>query len=211
MSIMELTATPLTWLCAGDSITQGLVHTREERTWFELFHEQVRGTAGRRLDAVINTGVSGWTTGLVLGEYDRLIGRFGADVVSISLGMNDAADVERATPHDPDSFAANLTELVRRSRADGAHTVILQTPNTISPSAMAVRGRLATYAERVRQVAAETDSILVDHHRFWLDTFGESDPVRWLHDPIHPNGLGHRAMANLMLRTLELPEFALSD
>lgn len=204
---MELTDTPLTWLCTGDSITQGLVHTFEERTWFEVFHEQVRGTAGRRLDAVVNTGVSGWTTGMVLAEYDRLVGRFGAEVVSISLGMNDAARVERATPHDPDTFTANLVELVRRSRADGAHTVILQTPNTISPSAVALRPDLATYVERVCRVAAETGSILVDHHAFWLETFGEADPVRWLNDPIHPNGAGHRAMANLMLRTLGLPEF----
>lgn len=205
---MELSDTPLTWVCTGDSITQGLVHTHEERTWFELLHEQVRGTAGRRLDAVINTGVSGWTTGMVLAEYDRLVGRFGAEIVSISLGMNDAAEVPRDTPHDPDTFAANLAELVRRSRADGARTVILQTPNTISPSARGLRSRLEAYVDQVRRVAADTDAVLVDHHAHWTATFGADDPVRWLNDPIHPNGAGHRAMANLMVRTLGLPEFS---
>ncbi len=80
---------PLTWVFAGDSITQGVQHTHGRRSWFEHVHERVRFQLGRPMDVLVNTGISGWTAPLVLSEFDHLIGRFDGHVVSIALGMND--------------------------------------------------------------------------------------------------------------------------
>ena len=53
-----LAGPPVTWVFLGDSITQGVRHTRGRRGYVEHFAERVRGELGRRSDAVVNSGVS---------------------------------------------------------------------------------------------------------------------------------------------------------
>lgn len=191
-----------TWLFAGDSITQGVLHTRGERCWVELFAEEIRGSRGRLLDIVVNTGVSAWTTRDVLDEFDHLIGRWQPTVVGIALGTNDASrDPSKYVPLD--RFHTNLTELVTRSADLGAR-VVVQTPALVTPSAREMRPDVPAYAAACREVAAQTGSVLVDHEARWLAEFGDADPVGWLDDPIHPNAEGHRQMAALLLDRLGL-------
>jgi acyl-CoA thioesterase-1 len=174
-----------TWLFAGDSITQGVEHTHGERCWVELFAEYVRRTCDRPLDIVVNTGVSGWTTRGVLGEFDHLVGRWAPTVVSISLGTNDASlDPAKHVPLD--EFRSQLSELVTRSAGLGA------------------RPDVAAYSAVCRVVAEATGALLVDHEAHWRAAFADVDPVAWLDDPIHPNPEGHRQMARLLIERLGL-------
>ena len=190
---------PLTWVLAGDSITQGVYHTHGARSWAEHLHERVRFELGRPRDILINTGIAGWTAPQVLEDFDHLVARFEPDVVSLALGMNDSlgGDAGLAT------FADTLGELARRS-LELDSVVILHPPNAIGRGAWTTREGVAAYAAVVRDLAAELGAILVDHHAHWLATYGESDPNPWLDEPVHPNAAGHRAMAQTVFAALGL-------
>jgi len=195
--MIGLSSTPMTWVATGDSITQGIIHTRGSRGWVEHVSERIRWQLERRTDIVINTGVAGWTAPQVLTEFDYLIGRFGPDVLSVSLGTNDAMvgldglDLFRQSMHGIIAKAAGMQ-------------VILHTPVMVSLFGRALRAELPAYCQVVREIAAETETLLVDHEAYWLSAFGDTDPIAWLNDGAHPNAVGHLHMANLTLQTLGL-------
>ncbi|MGW6917622.1 SGNH/GDSL hydrolase family protein [Kitasatospora sp. NPDC054939] len=197
--MIELSSKPMTWVAAGDSITQAVLHTHGARGWVEHLAERIGWQLGRLTDVVVNTGVSGWRACDVLGEYDHLIGRFTPDVLSVSLGTNDA----RAGLAGLDAFRTDLREIVDRSA--GAQ-IVLHTPVLVSTVGRAVRSDMPAYCRVVREIAKETGALLVDHEAHWLARFPDGEPIAWLDDPVHPNAAGHLAMADLTLRTLGLGE-----
>ncbi len=183
----------------GDSITQGVYHTHGARSWVEHLQERVRWQLDRLTDLVINGGVSGRTAPMVLDAFDHLVARFDPDIVSISLGTNDANGGLAGLP----AFEVAMTELVERSRQLGAQ-VIVQTPALVTAGAVRRAASLPAHAEAVRKLAARTRSVLVDHKRHWAQRFGELELIEWLDDHSHPNAVGHLQMANLLLQTLGL-------
>ncbi|MEU1420741.1 GDSL-type esterase/lipase family protein [Kitasatospora sp. NPDC005751] len=197
--MVELSTGPMTWVMAGDSITQAVLHTHGARGWVEHVHERVGWQLDRLTDIVVNTGVSAWRATDVLGAYDHLIGRFAPDVLSISLGTNDA----RAGLDGLAEFHASMRAII--ARTDGAQ-IVLHTPLVVSRAGRAARAELPAYCQAVREIAADTGALLVDHEAYWLAHFPDSDPIAWLDDPAHPNAVGHRHMADLTLRTLGLGE-----
>lgn len=190
---------PLTWVFAGDSITQGVQHTHGRRSWFEHVHERVRFQLGRPMDVLVNTGISGWTAPLVLSEFDHLIGRFDAHVVSIALGMNDVG----IGPSGREDFRDAMDALTARAAERGAF-VVLHTPNAIAPGSFLDPAEVGAYAQLVRDVAAAREVTLIDHHAYWEQEFGGKPPYRWLDEPVHPGAAGHRRLADLTLSTLGL-------
>ncbi|WP_327064848.1 SGNH/GDSL hydrolase family protein [Kitasatospora sp. NBC_01302] len=197
--MVQLSGEPMTWVMTGDSITQAVLHTHGARGWVEHVHERVRWQLDRLTDVVVNTGVSAWRASDVLAAYDHLIGRFEPDVLSISLGTNDA----RAGLAGLAEFRESMSAII--ARADGAQ-IVLHTPVLVSLAGRAARAELPAYCQAVREIAAETGALLVDHEAYWLARFPDSDPIAWLDDPAHPNAVGHRHMADHTLRTLGLGE-----
>lgn len=201
--MIELSDEPMTWVMAGDSITHGVLHTHGERSWVEHFQERIRWQLDRLTDIVINTGVSGWRARDVLGSYEHLIGRFQPDVLSISLGTNDT----RSGLDGLGEFRDSMRAIVAKSQAAGAQ-VIVQTPLTVTLASRSDRAEMPAYCQVVREIAAETGALLVDHEAYWLAHFQGADPLAWMDDPAHPNGVGHRRMADHTLRTLGLGELS---
>ncbi|MFJ7156294.1 SGNH/GDSL hydrolase family protein [Streptomyces sp. NPDC101118] len=190
----------MTWVAAGDSITQGVLHTHGARGWVEHLQERVRWQSGRLTDIVVNTGVSAWTATDVLGAHDHLIGRFAPDVLSVSLGTNDCLAGEAGLP----AFHDAMQKIIEMA---GHHTqVVLQTPVLVAASGRERRSALPAYCQAVRDIAADTGALLVDHETHWRNHFGDMDPIPWLDDPAHPNAKGHLEMANHLFRTLGLGE-----
>lgn len=191
-----------TWVFTGDSITQGVFHTHGARSWVELVQERIHWELERTQDIVVNSGVSGWTAGQVLESFDHLVGRFKAEIVSISLGTNDSNRGSAGL----EEFRTNLTRLVDHAAVEGAE-IILHTPVlTMLDAGEARRLHLHEYAGVVREVAIKGNLILVDHEEYWKDHFGTSQPTPWMDDHTHPNAVGHKEMANTTLRVLGLGE-----
>lgn len=204
--MLRLSDSPMTWLFTGDSITQAVFHTHGARGWVEHCHEHIRGGLGRLEDVVINTGMSGWTAPMVLERYDHLVARFRPDVVSIALGTNDAHVDD---PGGPEDFEATMRDMVTRSQQI-ADQVVVHTPAGIAWSGRERRPDLEAYAAGVRRLARDLDVPLVDHAAHWFTAypacrFGNTEPLGWLDDAIHPNADGHRVMADLAIATL-LPQ-----
>lgn len=192
--IVEILAgPPVTWVFIGDSITQGVTHTRGRRSYVEHFAERVRGELGRRADAVVNSGVAGATASDVLPEFHWRVARFAPDVVTVMFGANDA----NAGPEGVRSYRYALDQVVQRSRDVGA-TVLLQTPPPVRPGAGPDPDVVAAYAAEVRSLAADLGVVLVDHHARWA----AADDEPWFGDPLHPNGTGHLELAGALFERL---------
>jgi lysophospholipase L1-like esterase len=190
---------PVTWVLTGDSITHGALHTRGWRSYPEHFAERVRWELRRVRDLVINTGISGDRTGGLLADLDWRALHLKPDVVSVMLGMNDCAAGEAGR----DEFRRNLTEIVRRVSTSGAIPV-LNTPNTIYVQNAVGRADLPAYAQIVRDVGRDTQTLVIDHYAYWQEV--KPDPealLAWIEDKsIHPGVYGHRAFARLIFREL---------
>jgi acyl-CoA thioesterase I len=193
---------PLKWVFAGDSITQGAKHTLGYRSYPEIFAERVRWEMGRVRDIVINTGVSGNTSKDIVNDYQWRIGQFNPAVVSVMIGTNDASVKKEINLQ---AFHQNNIQLVRMIRQGGAIPVI-QTPNIIDTEKAAGRERLNDYVAVSRSVARSEQVILVDHFAYWAAQLTEtgSDMVygKWMNDELHPNGKGHLKIAQQMFKKL---------
>ncbi len=194
---------PAVWLTTGDSITHGALWTNGWRSYPEHFQERVRWELGKpkNSDFVIDTGVSASTTNDLVATFADRVGAFRPRVVSIMLGTNDAA-----TPAiGPATFRANLRRLVKDVRAlpDGA-IPLLQTPNPVDTNRWTDRASLGDYARITREVAAELQVVLVDHHAHWLASNGGAVPLSLLGDGLHPNQRGHLMMAKKMIKDLRI-------
>ncbi|MFE6996187.1 SGNH/GDSL hydrolase family protein [Microbacterium sp. NPDC057659] len=202
---------PLTWVLTGDSITHGLIHTRGARNYVDHLHELIRGDLGRVQDVVINTAITGWRADLILDDFTRRVSSWSPDVVTLMIGTNDCTTVWLDPPIDADVFRDSVAEFVRRVRAAGAIPV-LQTPPAIDLLHAPDRERIGDFAQRIRDVAAEHDVILVDQHvaftEFSEGTGPGNEGMPWglLDDAFHPNAAGHALLALGLARELGLDE-----
>lgn len=198
-------AEPLTWVITGDSITQGAKWVGRERSYPELIQERVRWEMKRRRDFFINSGISGERAAGLRADFAWRVLRFRPDVVSIMIGMNDAA----AGPAGREAFGGELREMIRLVRAAGALPILHRT-NPVDPQPLDAnntssrqRADLPAYNEIIAQVAHETNTILIDHWARWQQAKPTPAALReWLADPIHPNGAGHRQFAAEFFRAI---------
>ena len=197
---------PFTWVFYGDSITHGAAHTRGFRSFPEIFAERIRYEMRFFHDVVINTGISGETAVDLLNEahYDWRVRRFKPDVVFILIGINDIVKLKNA-----EQYRANLQELVRRVRADGA-VPVLQTYGTIlqvpeDGNYMLRWEKLPEYNQIIRQTAADGSVIMIDHEKHWQENASDEKTLRsWLGEAIHPGGKGHLELAKEILRAFDI-------
>ncbi|MFD4371138.1 GDSL-type esterase/lipase family protein [Streptomyces sp. NPDC058486] len=195
--------TPAVWLTTGDSITHGALWTNGWRSYPEHFQERVRWELGKpkNSDFVIDTGVSGSTTHDLVTKFAERVSAFSPEVVSIMLGTNDVATAATG----PGVYRANLRRLVADVRAlPGGAIPLLQTPNPVDLNRWRNRAALGDYAQIMREVAAEQDVVLIDHHAHWLEVGGGTAPLGLLGDGLHPDQRGHLVLAKKMISDLRV-------
>lgn len=205
---------PVTWLFAGDSITQGAVHTRGGRDYTQLFRERL-GEQARNEDVVINTAVGGWSLGPLADRLEERVLRFRPDAVFLLFGTNDAAGGSGG----PAAYRAAYLDVVGRLGQGGVEAIVLQTTVPLMPLDVGllatlgmppgklegVRRRLARlpeFVEATRRVAAELGVPLVDHWAVWQQV---GFRVGQLSEGLfHANEYGHRLMARTLFRACGL-------
>jgi len=190
---------PVTWVFTGDSITHGAQHTQGGRSFSEHFAERVRWELRRFLDVVINTGVAGEKSTGLLKNLDWRASRFHPDVVSVLIGIKDAA----SGPDGRELFRGNLRQIISRLRDHGA-IVLLHTPNHVDPERAKSLADVRAYVKIIRETARELDVACIDHWAHWKQSKSHEESFRaWLaEDGIHPSALGHREMAKLVFAKL---------
>ena len=172
----------------GDSLTAGYGLDAEQA--FPALVGEALAAQGHPI-RVVNAGVSGDTSAGGLARLDWLL-RQKPSVLVVGLGANDGL---RGQP--PEATEANLVQIVRRAKAEGARVLLLGMKIPPSYGPMYTRGFERLYA----RVAEATDVPLVP---FLLEGVA-ADPALNLADGIHPNAAGHRVVArNVAPRVLAL-------
>ncbi|MEN8255717.1 MAG: SGNH/GDSL hydrolase family protein [Verrucomicrobiota bacterium] len=190
---------PLTWVFYGDSITHGARHTFGQRDYTELLAERIRFELDRTMDAIINTAIGGNTTRDLLGGFDWRVARFRPDVVFLMIGMNDCSEDDGVGIEE---FESNLLKLTAKTTDLGA-LPILQTTCPILPGQAADRApHFNAYMDVIRKVADLQKLPLIDHAKFWQE-HAESH-FFWMSNAFHPNGHGHKALAEHICRCLDI-------
>jgi lysophospholipase L1-like esterase len=189
------------WVFAGDSITHGALHTWGWRDYTELFSERIRFEMSRVRDIVIKTGLSGWTSEHMQANVDGNILQFNPDVVSIMIGMNDCKEGKEGLKKFHDRYNDILDRILRNPKTH----VILHTTNPIWPQAVE-RASLPFYNEKILQIARERKLPVIDHGSCWAQAIKENEfrAISWMNDSLHPNVHGHRAMAHLLFKELDI-------
>ena len=170
--------------------------------WFDWLDLGIKQTFGR-VHHCINAGVGGDTTEELLKRFDEDVARYAPHAVIVTIGGNDAkpGGLGEAT------YRANLLALCEKIRALDA-TAVLQTYYAADTEALGdIHGpRFLAFMQVIRDVAAQTGTPLVDHHRRW-------EPLRLQHpdlyqalmlDALHVNALGNAIMGLDLIRAFDL-------
>lgn len=187
---------PIKWLFAGDSITHGALHTFGWRDYTEIFSERIRYEMGRALDCVIKTAASGWQITTLAENLEWCVIQYCPHVVSINMGMNDCT----LGPANLEPFKNVYSKVIDGIRKANGAAIILHTPQSITPQDAGRFANLPAYADAVRALAEKHDTMLIDHFAEWGGVNPPAQVNYWLSDPIHPNEMGHRVMANRFMR-----------
>ncbi|MEX0718403.1 MAG: SGNH/GDSL hydrolase family protein [Planctomycetaceae bacterium] len=188
-------STPVMWVFTGDELTQGGTQSAKRRTFPEIFGERVRLELKRFLDVVVNTGIAGDRAVTLAKNLEQRVLRFRPDVVSITLGLNDALRGPAARAE----FGKRVGEILAEVKAEGA-IPLLHVPNRFSLDRSPAHADLPAYVELLRTAAREAETPLLDH---WTDWRAHPESRGWLaEDRVHPNARGHRAMARLLFAAL---------
>lgn len=189
---------PITWLFLGDSIQHGAFHTFGMRDYVELFDERVRYQIWRINDVVINTSYSGYTVPRVAEELELRCLRFNPDIVGIALGVNDSVEGADGV----DAFEQKYSEMIQRIRRETHAHVFLMTQNMIDTEHDPTRISYPLYVEAARRVAAKEKTPLCDIYNVWQQYNSDPSCNRFylMDDELHPNGFGHRLIANSLLK-----------
>ena len=174
------------------------------RDYTELFSERIRFELYRTDDIVFKTAVDGSTTRQLLEHFDWRVGQFEPQVVFIMVGMNDCVIEENGARIPLVEFRNNLRSLIKRVRELGAEPILQTASLILAGEAPERASSLPAYMNALREVAKKSKAPLIDHTARWKD-LSEDNSQRfhyWLSDPLHPNEMGHRVMANLIFEDL---------
>ncbi|MBQ9338048.1 MAG: SGNH/GDSL hydrolase family protein [Lentisphaeria bacterium] len=177
-------------------------------TWFDFVELGFKSKYGGGCGNFINTGIGGNTTAMMLARFDRDVRIYKPDVVIVTAGGNDANPVHKVSP---EQYRANMLEIHRRITELGAE-VIFQTYyacrlELIPPERAELMNILM---QIVREVAAETGSLLQDNYRRWnrlRDRFPEVYALL-MKDAMHVTPDGNAVIGLGLLRSfgIELSE-----
>jgi len=202
----------LTVVCIGDSITQSFRGTDIEHLSYPARLESLleqRGIPAR----VVNVGLGGECADAGARRFAEDVLSERPSVVTIMYGANDQYLLpdERRSRVSLDDYEASLREMVEQGRQAGASTVLMTPPPFTMAflqyltddrlySVFGASVLLGQYAERVRLVARELGTPLVDMYTSFINlSLSGADMNALLPDGVHPVPEAHGYMAEWMV------------
>lgn len=172
----------------GDSLTDGY-RLQRSQAYPALVAEKLRA-AGYAFE-VVNAGVSGDRTAGGLRRIPPYL-RQPVDVLLVELGINDAF---RGVPVE--QMRANLQAIIDRVRERNPKVAIVIAGMQLP--LFGADGYVQAFGEMYGELAQKNGAALIP---YLLAGVG-GDPTLNLDDRIHPNGAGHRVLAENVWRALE--------
>ena len=183
---------PRTWLFAGDTLDFDA--RKFQRCWTEFFSDSIKVELQRSLDVVLDTAVRDSLISTLRRNLDWRILRFHPDVVFLMPGPRESVAGESGRRR----FGLDLKKTVERLEEEGI-VVALCTPPQI-PGSGSRFDDLPAYVDLVRQVAGETDALLIDHWQHWMQL--ESRTMLLDANQVRPNFSGHQQLAGHLWNTI---------
>ncbi|WPJ96740.1 SGNH/GDSL hydrolase family protein [Coraliomargarita algicola] len=194
----------VTILALGDSNTQQMHWTYGHCNWVGLLSMGLYSLFPQGA-TVINSGRSGDSMAGGLARLERDVLRFDPDIVLIGYGSNDCVKVT------PEVFQQQVIEAIRRIRAHNPQCVIIlrttvpvvnqytgEEEAVYESGGQQVTSELrAHFVSKLRLVAEQEQTLLVDHYALWKASMQSScrgDLCALMGNPVHPNHLGHRRL-----------------
>jgi lysophospholipase L1-like esterase len=141
-------------------------------------------------DSWLDSGIASVTGGVITGDLSRI--------------PYDSTDPRN--PNYPNNYEANLTFMVQQFKAHSSNPIIvLMTSNQLGYTRDQWRNDvLEVYAQRMRDVAAAENTLLVDVWQMYADYDAVSGQSKddLLLDGVHPNDTGHRMVADAIYDVL---------
>lgn len=195
----------------GDSITKGV---RTGVSPEEIFSARIEQTLLKEGHSVVvnNQGIGGERTDQALQRLAKDVLSQKPHIVLVMYGTNDSyVDIGRKESRlTSRQFADHLTEITRRLQEQNVRVLLMTEPRWGDKAAMNGAGehpneRLEEFLQQTRIVAKERMCPLVDHYAVWSKA-GESgqDLSAWTTDECHPNGEGHKQLADAILPMLRM-------
>lgn len=161
---------------------------------------------------VINSGIGGSHTGSVednnrfkikhaLDRFQIDVLEYNPDVVVMQFGINDSyvdeGGVEAHSRIPLEKYYENMTYMVKEMQKNSIK-VVLMTPNPFDESKEQWRyDRLSLYMQKLKQVAKENNTELVDVWAMFEAYKKENETMKpLLLDGVHPNDIAHELIAN---------------
>ena len=195
----------MTWLFMGDSITHAALWTYGYDGIAQTFEKYLKDELGRTDDVVINTAVSGATTGSTLLTIDQRLKKYTPDVVSIMLGTNDAAN-----NNDAASYKTNLQTIIDEIKTVNPEvTIILRSPTPLWGYGIRDTNVLTCISE-MQELAEANNAIYVDQ---FTDVQEAIVTYPWMKgtgaqflfgNSLHPGVNGHLVMTRQFIRACGL-------
>jgi len=191
------------YVALGDSSTEGLedpAPNGHHRGWADRFAQHV----ARAQDAPLlyaNLAVRGRETRQLVEEQLEPALAMCPDLATVFSGTNDV--IRRG--FDLDAVMADLRRLHLALLGQGAAVLTLTMPDLseVFPFAKRLSPRLEAFNAAVRELCAETGTLLLDVAHYPL----AYDRRLWHEDRLHANAEGHRRIAEGLAHVLGLPGF----
>jgi len=198
----------------GDSICAGQkfpVH----RGWVCKISQKLEEQNPKKKIVVSNFSINGRTTRQALETMPYHIQSDPPKIIIIQFGMNDCNYWETDKGHpriSKESFRANLSEMIARSKLFGIEKIIINTnhPANIDEiipfTNISYQQSNEQYNEIIREVAKEERVILIDMEKNFLNRMKKNDTDRkdyLLKDFIHLGDLGHKLYFEVVHPILE--------
>ena len=190
----------LNWLFTGDSITQGVMHTKGLKTFSEYFAAYLKNDLARSEDIVMNTGVSSAKTTWLAADFKAYISFKNPDIVFICFAMNDARPAEGQVALD--KYIEILSRAITKVRQLGAIPILETSCYALEAE---YNDSLDLYFAALRNLAKEKQVILIDIARHWQDLSKDKhNNEKYMSNNMHPNALGQLYWAKSLLMDLDL-------
>lgn len=188
-------------MCMGDSITYGAGLKDLSQRWSDL-------VANRTGHTITNLGINGDTTAGMLVRCHHEVFPQKPDLMIIMGGTNDICftwEYRQAT--------ANIETIIRHAQTYGI-AVLVGVPIPFYAEAIPVREwntdrdnqyvavQCEKYADWIRKYCHSKNIPIVDFRKSFFSPDGTLQTDYYL-DGLHPNALGHQAMAEVLYQTLQ--------